>query len=392
MRLPKAFLIVVALLVAIARPALVGAAPARHVDYMDPASWLCLPGRADACTQPLTSTVVGADGSVTKRTYTADANAPVDCFYVYPTVSRDPGPNATMAIEPAEQNVVRQQLARFGAKCRLYAPMYRQHTLTALEARMTGRPMAAGDPMLAYNDVADAWREYLARDNRGRGVVLIGHSQGSGLLTQLIAREIDGKPEQARLVSAILMGTSLQVPPGADVGGSFKRVPLCHAASQVGCVIAFASFRADSPPPTGSFFGQGRPAEGTLAACVNPAALGGGSGELKAFMPAGEPMIAQAAAAPFSWTNPPEPIATPFVELPGLLSAACVSDAHGTWLAITLHPTPAGRRANDIPGDIVVGGQILKSWGLHLIDANLTIGNLVEVVGAQARAYRAGGG
>ena len=37
-----------------------------------------------------------------------------------------------------------------------------------------------------YADVLDAWREYLARDNRGRGVVLLGHSQGTRMLRQLL--------------------------------------------------------------------------------------------------------------------------------------------------------------------------------------------------------------
>jgi hypothetical protein len=31
--------------------------------------------------------------------------------------------------------------------------------------------------------------------------VLIGHSQGSGVLTQLMRNEIDGKPVQSKLIS-----------------------------------------------------------------------------------------------------------------------------------------------------------------------------------------------
>ena len=50
-------------------------------------------------------------------------------------------------------------------------------------------------------DVKAAWEHYLAYNNVGRGVVLIGHSQGSGLLTRLIASEIDGKPVQVGIVS-----------------------------------------------------------------------------------------------------------------------------------------------------------------------------------------------
>jgi hypothetical protein len=174
------------------------------------------------------------------------------------------------------------------------------------------------------------------------------------------------------------------------VGGAFKSVPLCHTAEQLGCVIAFASFRADSPPPPTSFFGQGK--DGTVAACVNPAAVGGGSGPLKAFMPTRAVQIVDTSEAQPAWTNPPQTIATPFVELPGLLTGECVSNAHGNYLAVTVHPTQGGRRANDIPGDVVLGGQVQKDWGLHLIDANLTIGNLVEIVGEESTAYLAGSG
>ena len=313
------------------------APPMVHNDYTDPSTWLCRPGRQDACTVNQDATVITADGKMSKETFKADPNAPIDCFYVYPTVSHDPGVNATMAIELEEKNVVLAQFARFGAKCRLYAPMYRQFTLTALQARMQGKAMTGGDPAMAYNDVLDAWNEYLTHDNHGRGVVLIGHSQGSGMLTQLIAKEIDGKPVQAKIISAILMGTSLQVPKGADVGGSFKTMPLCHSGSQTGCVIAFADFRADSPPPAKSLFGKGR--GDTVAACTNPAALGGGSGELNAYM---STELSPAGAAS-GWTKPPTPVATPFVKLPGLMTAACVFGADGDYIAVSYPRRARGR-------------------------------------------------
>src|SRR5258708_18803150 len=109
---------------------------------------------------------------------------------------------------------------------------------------------------LAYDDVRDAWRYYLEHDNQGRGFVLIGHSQGSYILAELIRQEIDGKPIERRMVSAILPGATLPVPRGKDVGGAFQHVPLCHAASQTGCVIAYSAFRATSPPPANTRFGK----------------------------------------------------------------------------------------------------------------------------------------
>src|ERR1700724_12679 len=134
-------------------------APAKN-DYSNPDSWLCRPGRKDACAVDLSTTVVAANGKLTPESWSGNPKAPVDCFYVYPTVSNDPTPNSDMVPGPEEKNVVRAQFARFGSQCRLYAPMYRQVTLTALRALLAGQPMAV-DRALGYNDVVDAWHYYL---------------------------------------------------------------------------------------------------------------------------------------------------------------------------------------------------------------------------------------
>jgi len=354
-------------------------------DYSKPNTWLCRPGRQDACTVDLSTTVIDANGKLTREAFTPSPNAPIDCFYVYPTVSNDPTPNSDMDAGPEEKSVIRAQFARFGSVCRLYAPLYRQVTLTALRAAIGGKPMAT-DRMLAYNDVLDAWNYYLQHDNKGRGVVLIGHSQGSGVLTALIKNEIDGKPVQSKIVSALLLGTSLPVPKGKDVGGAFKNMPLCHSASQTGCVVTYASFRANVPPPPNSRFGRVQ-GEDMMAACTNPAALGGGSGELHAYLGSRGSGLTSSEAAPPPWVNPAKPIDTPFVSLPGMLTSECVSNEKGSYLAITVHANPEEPRTNDIPGDVVVAGQVFADWGLHLIDVNLAIGNLVDIVGQESKAY-----
>jgi hypothetical protein len=361
-------------------------APAAAVtDYANPAVWLCRPGRQDACSAPQDATIVAANGALTREAFHAAKNPPIDCFYVYPTVSNESGGNSDLIVTGAEKSVVNAQFARFAAKCRLFAPMYRQVTLTALRAMIVGKPIPV-DRDLAYGDVLAAWNYYLAHDNQGRGVVLVGHSQGSGVLTRLIKDEIDGKPVAAKLISAILMGTSLPVPKGADVGGAFKHISVCRSNSQIGCVIAFADFRANFPPPENSRFGKAP--EGMQAVCANPAALRGGSAMLDAYLSADRISAASdGPREPFDWTTPAKPIDTAFVKVPGLLSAECVADAHGSYLAVTVHSNPGGVRTNDISGDVIVNGQVLQDWGLHLIDANLTMGNLVAIVGDESEAY-----
>jgi hypothetical protein len=370
---------------ACAQPAATSPAPN---DYADKADWLCWPGATpNACDVDLSTTVVAKGGATHLETYRAAANPAIDCFYVYPTVSTDPGVLATMAKEEAELRVVEQQFARFGASCRLFAPVYRQWTLTALVAYMTGHPLpGSGErPTTPYDDARDAWNYYLAHENHGRGVVLIGHSQGSGVLTELIKREIDGKPAQKVMISAILMGTRLAVPEGKDVGGDFKTIPLCHSNTETGCALAYASFRQSSPPPANSRFGKVTE-PGMVAACVNPANLAGGEGELHAYMASGTHAIAAGAAPPPDWSQGVK-ITTPFVSLPGMLWAKCESKDGFNYLAVDVRPDQAGGRTRDINGDVVFAGHVMTDWGLHLIDANLAMGNLVDLVRDEGRAW-----
>lgn len=356
-------------------------------DYSKGDNWLCRPGRQDACAIDLTTTVISASGKLKRENWAANPKAPIDCFYVYPTVSTDPSGNSDMIPGPEERAVVRAQFARFASKCLVYAPMYRQITLTALRAALAGKPIPM-DRALAYNDVLDAWNYYLEHDNKGRGVVLIGHSQGSLILTQLIKSEIDGKSIQSKIISALLLGTSLPVPKGKDVGGAFQHMPLCHAANETGCVITYASFRAASPPPANSRFGKVS-GEGMVSACTNPAVLGGGSGELHAYMGThGSEIVSTSEAKPGPWVKPEQPITTPFVSVPGMLTAECVANENGSYLAVSVHGDPSGARASDIVGDVVVNGKVFPEWGLHLIDVNLAMGNLLDIVGQQSKVYR----
>jgi Protein of unknown function (DUF3089) len=369
--------------------------PSPAPDYAKAEAWLCRPGRADACAQDQSATVVAEDGALKAESFSADPDAPIDCFYVYPTVSNDPTPNSDMTANAEELYVVQQQFARFGSKCRTFAPLYRQVTLASLRAVMMGQPLAA-DRAMAYSDVKAAWEHYLAHDNNGRGVVLIGHSQGAGVLTALVANEIEGKPVARRLVAAYILGANLPTPRGALVGGAFKSTPLCTSKNQTGCVVTYVSFRASSPPPPNARFGTAQMNSGLTvsgdmtAACVNPAALlraGAGPTPLRSYLAATGRAIVTGAAPPV-WSAG-KTVSTPFVSTPGLLSAECVSTPTHSYLSVATNADPADARIDEIPGDVLVGGRILPDWGLHLIDVNVAMGDLVELVGEQSAAYRA---
>lgn len=371
-------------------PAYAQTAPVTAPDYTRADNWLCRPGRADACSANQDTTVIRASGDRDIEKFSPASAAKFDCFYVYPTVSLDRAPNSDMIAGPEEQEVAAFQAARFTRHCRVFAPLYRQVTITALQALLQGKPVMA-DRVMAYEDVKAAWEEYLRYDNHGRGIVLIGHSQGSGILKALVANAIEGTPVQRQIISVMIPGTNVAVPVGKDVGGDLKSTPTCHASNQTGCLVSYVTFRADAPPPGNSRFGV-VPQAGMTAACVNPAALGDRGGKpgpvaSDAYLGAHSAGMASAPMGP--WTRDGKPVATSFVRVPGLISTQCVANGKASYLAVTVNADPADPRTDTIVGDIVIGGTPLKDWGLHLIDMAVVMGDLVELSDDQARAWLA---
>jgi predicted alpha/beta hydrolase family esterase len=376
--------VVALVLVSSASPSYAQANPnSPHNDYADLKSWLCHPQRLGACNVDLATTVVAADSTTTVERAQIDPRAPVDCFYVYPTVSTDTTDISDMNPDAAELNIARLQFARFGAKCRLFAPLYRQATLASLQHAMTSR--ASFDMLsVGYQDVLDAWHHYLAHENNGRGVVLVGHSQGSVILARLIVNEIEGKPEQSRVVSAMLIGMpgGILVPRGRDVGGTFQHMPFCRSSSQTGCIVAYSSFRATAPPEANARFGRSRDSS-VVVACTNPATLGDNAAELRAYLDAnGKTAIGLSPRNP--WTVRGASVETPTIRVAGMLTGRCTSNEFASYLEVTLHRGAESAASRDIQGDVPLPG-----WGLHLVDMEIAMGNLLDLVSSQTTSYLA---
>jgi len=367
---------------AIAAPVL---SPDATPDYTQEANWLCRPGRADACAADIATTSIAANGKATLAALPTAAKPATDCFYVYPTVSMQPTPNSDLTIDTAETNVARVQFAAFRSVCRTFAPMYRQVTIKALRDALSGQPNNA-DRVMAYRDIVAAWNDYLARENGGRGVILIGHSQGSGLLKALIHNEIEGKPAAARVIAAYIPGNNVLVPVGKDVGGDLKSMPLCHANTQTGCVVSYVSFRDGMAPPADSRFGR-TTVPGMEVACTNPARLAGGRAPLAAMLPTAIDIVDNAAPT-LNWAKGVA-VTTPFVALPGLLTAECATVDGAHVLTIRTEAEPNGLRTDHIGGDVMNHGKVVAAWGLHLIDVNEALGDLVKLARDQSAAWTA---
>lgn len=354
-------------------------APEAAPDYSKDSSWLCLPGRNDSCAAPLPTTDLTPGGLGATSTNIVAKDPQLDCFYVYPTVSSDAGMNSDMNAGREEKLAVESQFARFASVCRTFAPIYRQMTLSSVAAYAAGADITSAAE-LAYGDVLAAWRNYIRTRNNGRPFVLIGHSQGSLMLQQLIAREIEKEPAiAARMKLAIVPGFNVLVPQGKLVGGTFKTTPLCSRPGETGCVIAYSSFREKNEPPQGAMFGYAEQ-PGMTVGCVNPALPGSRDWvKLDSYWFAHSSLPVPGGA--IQWSKKGDP-STPYVHTQGLVSAKCVNDGQRGYLSIRTNHVPTDQWTDHIGGEVAVFGMFLPGWGMHLADVAEAQGDLIRDVAA----------
>lgn len=357
------------------------------LDYAKRELWACRPGnQPNECHADLSATEFLKNGETREIKHERKKDPEFDCFYVYPTVDLTGGGNMTDFSDKGVgyvQDALRSQGARFTRLCEVYAPLYRQISL-ARGGDGGGGVTRTGDPVRAFTDVMQAFDYYMQNLNKGRKFVLIGHSQGTVMITTLLSRVIDTNAAlRAQMISAVILGGGPLAPPDADMGGSFKNIPKCTEPGQVGCVIAYASYAAEAPPSGATaLFGRDPPADAGAqqVICTEPGALANNDGNY-----AGTYIRLQSNNASFMSEQPPEfaDVKTPFVLYRDYFKGECVREAPFSYLKITANPSedderpqPSYRRP-----DLEATG-----WGLHLVDFNLALDDLIKAVELQAEA------
>jgi hypothetical protein len=177
------------------------------------------------------------------------------------------------------------------------------------------------------------------------------------------------------LISAILLGGNETVKTGSDRGGSFQNVPTCRSTTQLHCLVAFSTY--NETPPDNSLFGRTLKA-GQEVVCTNPASLGpNAQTDLDSVVPAKKFAPGTLIAAGISLLHLEYPKAsTPWLESKGAFSGQCSTDGGASFLKLTSKEgTPVPTASPD------------ATWGLHLLDANIAQGDLVKLVGSEAKAY-----
>jgi hypothetical protein len=178
------------------------------------------------------------------------------------------------------------------------------------------------------------------------------------------------------MVSALLLGGNVTVRKGGTTGGDFRNVPACRKGTQTGCVVGYSMF-GDTPPPK-ALFGRvnGAGSSKLQVLCTNPTSLGGGTGTLEPY----------AATAPFPGTlglgvriflgELPQ-VPTPWLRPPGRYTARCSTSGGASFLKV-----------DSLDGARVPTPTPDATWGYHLGDVNLALGNLTSLVAKQSAAYR----
>jgi hypothetical protein len=216
--------------------------------------------------------------------------------------------------------------------------------------------------------------------------VIIGHSQGTRTLRKLVREQIDRhRALRRRMLSAILLGGNVLVRDGRNIGGDFQRIPACESARQLGCVIAFSTFNYTPPEdsrfgreplddPYGSGFPEGARYE---VLCTNPASLHANRRTPLKMLVRTEPYPGVIGAGLVAiYKGLPPDAATPWVRPRERYTGRCVN-ADGAHV-LMLQSIGDARELGYFPDD---------TWGQHLADVNIALGQLVGIVAREARAY-----
>ena len=350
------------------------AAPA-PVDYSNASNWICLPGRADICSTPLGTTALNPNGYGSVGQSIVAKNPPLDCFYVYPTVSRDSGMNSDLVVDASERGAAQVQFARFAGVCRTFAPVYRQMTLGAVAAAAAGADMTrpAFDRLFGR-------RERLAHLSRAlqQGPPVRSHRAQPGLADAAAAHQERDRGQADRASRCAARSCPATIVSCRRAGASAarsSRTPVCASPGETGCVMSWVSFRENNVPPAGAIFGD-RAAAGDDGRLHQPGAAGlrrlGTARQLLecALVASGarraDPMVDRRRAV-----DAVRPHRRPGV-------GRCVNDGQRGYLSVRINADPKDKRTDRVYGEVGMLGMFVPGWGMHLADVAAAQGDLIR--------------
>ena len=180
----------------------------------------------------------------------------VDVFFVYPTLftdKKDPAWNADITKPEIRNEVVAlsvvNQASAFAAAGNLYVPFYRQAHYRVFDPKL--RAVAGDSWEIAYSDVQRAFEYYLKHYNKGRGIIIAGHSQGSMHASKLVKDYFDGTALQSQLVAAYLPGAAIEPI-------YYNEIEVLDSPKEIGGIISWNTYKEGKLPKRYETYYKGR--------------------------------------------------------------------------------------------------------------------------------------
>ena len=203
--------------------------PPPPTDYSKESSWAALPHIPSSAQDVPPGLEAGQPALV-------DA---VDVFYLHPTTYfwrwHWNAPTTGFLTRKITSVTVSGSGSPFNAAGQIYAPRYRQLTLSGFEIPES----RIGGLDVAYEDVRNAFLYFIDHYNKGKPFILVGHSQGSRLILRLLTEFFQQGGYRERLIAAYPVGTWVNTDPATKTAFG---LPICEAADQTGCVISWRAF------------------------------------------------------------------------------------------------------------------------------------------------------
>lgn len=169
---------------------------------------------------------------------------PVDIFYICPTAwkNKDKSPQISAIDDPTlitgAKSAFGRQATAFETVGNIYAPYYRQDNLSATDRLK----VIAGTPT---SDIVAAFDYYIKHYNDGRPFILVGHSQGADVLSNLLAGYMKENPDVYKnMIAAYVLG----FPITAEYLAANPHLKFAEGPDDTGVII---SYNTEGPTVSG---------------------------------------------------------------------------------------------------------------------------------------------
>lgn len=165
----------------------------------------------------------------------------IDVFFLHPTsYTGQDKKNWNADIDNQSLNIntdyssILYQASVFNEHARVFAPRYRQAHINTYYTTDTINKILAFET--AYQDIKNAFENYLKNYNNNRPIIIASHSQGTTHAGRLLKEFFENKPLKEKLICAYIIGMPIPVT-------YFDSLVPCKDENQIGCFVGWRTYK-----------------------------------------------------------------------------------------------------------------------------------------------------